>query len=164
MSPPVAIDESEDGVKYLRNVGVAALALVVCLSACAGAWGEGPFDNDDAQDWLAECSRGDASVSQAIETVLRPGYLEIDVGSAAVAAAEVVAIANGKGTAATHAGAAPCLAKSHAADVRALAPRARQALARVSDPKFSELAQSWADGKANRWAEHITQLAMRLQR
>lgn len=151
-------------MRYLRNVGVAAFALVVSLSACAGAWGEGPFDNDDAQDWLAECSRGDASVSQAIEAVLRPGYLEVDVGSAAVAAAEVVATANGKGTSATHAGAAPCLAKSHTADVRALAPRAREALARVSDPKFSELAQLWADGNPNRWAEHIAQLARWLQR
>lgn len=69
-----------------------------------------------------------------------------------------------KGPAVSTAEAAPCLAKTHTPEVRALAPRAREALARVSDPSFSELAQLWAEGKPNGWAEHIAQLAKRLER
>ena len=41
-------------MKKLMRAGIAALALAASLSASAGAWGEGPFDNDAAQDWLSE--------------------------------------------------------------------------------------------------------------
>jgi hypothetical protein len=153
-------------VSNLKYVGVAAFALAMCLSASAGAWGEGPFDNDDAQDWLIECSSsaGPGTIAEAINAALRPGYLEADAGSVAVAAAEVIAAADGKGPATTNAEAAPCLAKTRTPEVRALAPSARQAITRVSDPKYSELAQQWSAGKSNRWAAGITQLATRLER
>ncbi|MCU4122376.1 DUF4259 domain-containing protein [Variovorax sp. N23] len=111
----------------LKYVGVAAFALAMSLSASAGAWGEGPFDNDDAQDWLIECSSsaGPGTIAEAINAALRPGYLEADAGSVAVAAAEVIAAADGKGPATTNAEAAPCLAKTRTPEVRALVPSAR---------------------------------------
>lgn len=153
-------------MKNLKYVGVAAFALVMSFSASAGAWGEGPFDNDDAQHWLIECSRsaGAGTIVTAINAALRPGYLEADAGSVAVAAAEVIASADGKGPAATSVDAAPCLAKTRAPEVRALAPRARQAITRVSDARSSELAQLWSASKSNRWAAGISQLATRLER
>lgn len=153
-------------MKSLKHVGVAAVALVMSFSAGAGAWGEGPFDNDDAQDWLMECSRsaGAGTIAAAIDAALRPGYLEADAGSVAVAAAEVIASSDGKGPATTSADAAPCLAKTRSPEVRALTPRARQAIARVSDARSSELAQLWSAGKSNRWAAGISQLATRLER
>jgi hypothetical protein len=136
------------------------------FSASAGAWGEGPFDNDDAQDWLIECSKsaGAGTIAEAIDAALRPGYLEADAGSVAIAAAEVIASADGKGPATASADAAPCLAKTRAPEVRALAPRARQAVTRVSDTRSSELAHLWSEGKSNRWAAGISQLATRLER
>ncbi|WP_082519507.1 DUF4259 domain-containing protein [Variovorax sp. Root411] len=145
---------------------VAAFALTISFSAGAGAWGEGPFDNDDAQDWLTECARsaGAPAIAAAIDAALRPGYLEADAGSVAVAAAEVIASVDGNRSAATSAESAPCLEKTHMPQVRALAPRARKALARVSDLSHSELAQQWAAGKSNRWATGISQLATRLER
>lgn len=153
-------------MKNLKYAGVAAFALAMSFSASAGAWGEGPFDNDDAQDWLIECSRsaGAGTIAEAINAALRPGYLEADAGSVAVAAAEVVASVDGKGPATTSADAAPCLAKTRTPEVRALAPRARQAITRVSDAKISELAQQWSAGNSNRWAAGINQLATRLKR
>lgn len=153
-------------MRNLKYMGVATFALVMSFSASAGAWGEGPFDNDDAQDWLIECSRtaGAGTIAEAINAALRPGYLEADAGSVAVAAAEVIASADGKGSAMTSADATPCLAKTHALEVRALAPRARQAIIRVSDASSSELAQQWSAGKSNRWAAGISQLATRLER
>ena len=153
-------------MKNLKYVGVATLALVMSFSASAGAWGEGPCDNDDAQDWLIECSRsaGAGTIAAAINAALRPGYLEADAGSVAVAAAEVIASADGKGPATTSVDAAPCLAKTRTPEVRALAPRARRAITRVSDASSSELAQLWSASKSNRWAAGISQLATRLER
>jgi hypothetical protein len=60
-----------------------------------GAWGAGSFENDDALDWVAalEESRGLKVVKAALREVMDAGdgYLEVDVASRGVAAAEVVA-------------------------------------------------------------------------
>jgi hypothetical protein len=60
-----------------------------------GAWGTGSFENDDALDWVAELeeSRGTKLVKKALREVMDAGdgYLEVDVASRGVAAAEVVA-------------------------------------------------------------------------
>ncbi|SFN43433.1 protein of unknown function [Formivibrio citricus] len=63
--------------------------------AQAGAWGEGAFDNDDALDWVAQCTRSKdiTPVSRALQAVLSTEYIEAPEGSAAIAAAEVVASA-----------------------------------------------------------------------
>ena len=64
-----------------------------------GAWGSGPFENDDAQDWLAHL---DAALPQTLSLTFRPVvaiepelYLESVEASEAVAAAEVVAALKG---------------------------------------------------------------------
>ncbi|MDR7376070.1 hypothetical protein J2X19_000728 [Rhodoferax ferrireducens] len=152
-------------MNYLKQVGVALFMALIGITANAGTWGEGPFDNDDAQDWLAECSRSatPAVISQAIESALKPGPVDATEGSIAIAAAEVVAAAHGKGIDALNAQVAPCLAKKPTTEIRALAPQARKVVARVADPNSSELAQLWAEGKPNRWALGLTRLAARLQ-
>ena len=89
-----------------RNVGPHKMKLIASLVvwfmltgiAYAGAWGEGSFDNDDALDWVAECvkSATPAPVLAAVDAAVRSKYVEAPAGSAAVAAAEVVAAALGK--------------------------------------------------------------------
>jgi hypothetical protein len=62
-----------------------------------GAWGTGPFDNDDAADFAASLDHLEPEFRVgAIRTVLaeaaeQSGYLDRDVGGAAVAAAALVA-------------------------------------------------------------------------
>jgi hypothetical protein len=60
-----------------------------------GSWGTGSFENDDALDWVAELeeSRGTKVVKKALREVMDAGdgYLEVDIASRGVAAAEVVA-------------------------------------------------------------------------
>jgi riboflavin biosynthesis pyrimidine reductase len=59
-----------------------------------GAWGTGPFENDDAADWAYELEEAaDLSpVRQALSATLdTDGYLEVPEGACAVAAAAVVA-------------------------------------------------------------------------
>ena len=63
-----------------------------------GAWGSGPFDNDDAADWLAELEdRGIEAIAAAFDAIPSDvaQYVEIPECSAAVAAAEVLAIMRG---------------------------------------------------------------------
>jgi hypothetical protein len=68
-----------------------------------GAWGWGPFDNDDAADWVGEFRGADRdtglrAVGAALRTVAeaRPDdYLDAPEGTMAVAAAEVVAAVHG---------------------------------------------------------------------
>lgn len=150
----------------LRPAYIAALALSIALAAQAGAWGDGTLENDAAQDWLAECARStdSALVSEAIEMALASSYLDADDGSAAVAAAEVIAGAIERRSAAgAKVQAVPCLAGTPPEALRTLALHARQALARVANPKVSELAQLWAeDSKAQRWSANLARLAGRL--
>jgi len=64
-----------------------------------GAWGEGIFENDAAGDWLDQLVESgkanaiDKALSFAIKA--KPGYLEADEASAALAAVEVIAAARG---------------------------------------------------------------------
>lgn len=64
-----------------------------------GAWGLGPFDNDDAGDWAwgLEESDGFSAVQDALQAVVGgDDYLEAPTCSEAVAAAETVAACLGR--------------------------------------------------------------------
>lgn len=64
-----------------------------------GAWGLGHFDNDDAMDWSADLfDIGEEMIDEAFQRVRdeKGEYLEADLCSFALAAAEVVAAMRGK--------------------------------------------------------------------
>ena len=58
-----------------------------------GAWGAGPFENDDAMDWAIDLEEsGDVGfVVEALRAAEGDGYLDAPEGSVTMAAAEVVA-------------------------------------------------------------------------
>jgi hypothetical protein len=60
-----------------------------------GAWGHGIFENDAALDWLGDVERRgvEVAVTSALGLAASASYLEVDEGSAAVAAAALVAAA-----------------------------------------------------------------------
>lgn len=63
-----------------------------------GAWGAGPFDNDDAQDFvldLADAPQQELQQRLADALALPEGYVEAPEASTAVAAAALVAIGAG---------------------------------------------------------------------
>lgn len=66
-----------------------------------GAWGTGPFENDDAGDWSYELGEGGiAYIRDTLETITTAhaeDYLEAPYCSNAIAAAEVVAAMKGSG-------------------------------------------------------------------
>lgn len=128
-----------------------------------GAWGPRSFDNDSAQDWLAELD-GIRSLRRTLERVIKAkpkAYIDVDDASAVIAAGEVIAAARGHGPK----GAPDELAEwldGHGAKITAAdAKLAAKAIARVQ--KGSELQQLWADhGKANPWTREVAKLLRRL--
>jgi hypothetical protein len=63
-----------------------------------GAWGSGPFENDDALDFLSSlvmAPPGERADQVRAALALPDGYVEIDEASEAVAAAALIAAARG---------------------------------------------------------------------
>lgn len=148
----------------MRLLLVTGLSLLLPLLAHAGAWGSGSFENDDALDWVGDCADGrpGVSVSAAFAAVLTGDYIQAPDGSAAVAAAEVVAAAVGKPPSDPPTELAACLKRLPTEDMRNLIVIARQALSRIVDPKISELSQLWQEAKSETWRREIANLEARL--
>jgi hypothetical protein len=129
-----------------------------------GAWGHGPFENDDAGDWVLELEESeDFSVVQAaLESVTRQGGAEIEAPdcSIAVAAAEVVAASLGRPVAGLPDEAATWVAGRGAAPKTVVA-LAKQALMAVKSK--SELRDLWEESDCfGEWVKSLVSLEARL--
>lgn len=129
-----------------------------------GAWDSGPFDNDDAADWVAELTDQDTHdlVTEALEAVIDSDGSPPDASasSCAVAAAEVIAAARGHARRGF-----PAELKSWIRDQGftaddKLARVANQAVEAVLDD--SELAELWEDDRT--WHKHLIRLIDRLEK
>lgn len=130
-----------------------------------GAWGHKSFENDSALDWL--CDLGDAEPSLVSETLDAVGdaaedaYVDVDEACAALAAAELVAAALGKGDDRLNKDAASWLKDSRAVVETVGAARARRAVERLF--KSSELRKLWDENGANtEWHADVRELLERL--
>jgi len=128
-----------------------------------GAWGHHFDENDSAADWLAEFADAPnwASVSQALQQALANAYdyLDVDDGSSALAAAEVVAAGLGKPS-----GRLPSQisewARSDLASAKELQTVASEAVLAVRDG--GELHELWHEGDATEWLATVDDLHSRL--
>ncbi|XXT17977.1 DUF4259 domain-containing protein [Sorangium sp. So ce429] len=129
-----------------------------------GAWGYGSFENDSALDWLHEVEAEPALVGAALDGVATAddqAYLEVDECSAALAAAELVAAALGRGDDRLNDDAAAWL-QDHRDEIRGVgAARARRAVERVA--QGSELRELWDENGADtEWHAGVRELLKRL--
>ena len=135
-----------------------------------GAWGEGPFDNDDASDWAYEFDGVDTSdglrlVADALDVGERGEYLEAPEGANAVAAATVVTWMRDPrlipdspyGEAA-----AKWVLTTHPAPSGELVAAALAALDRVRSDE-SELAELWPESDDTAWIDTLVELEARLR-
>jgi hypothetical protein len=127
-----------------------------------GAWGTGPFDNDDASDWVYELEGGGiATVESALSEALAGGDLVVPTDTNALAAGEVIAAALGHPAAGLREDIvelANGLAESVTADHAA---RARTAAERVL--AGSELAGLWSESDDDaEWRGTVDDLIRRL--
>ncbi len=138
-----------------------------------GASNSGPFDNDDAADWLCELeeSSGLKAISAALAGVLppsgllgqfrKPGYLEAPECSVAIAAAEVVAALQGSPMAGLPENAAAWVAQNRELAAGGLVSKARAAVERVRTA--SELRELWEEsGGLAAWEASLDDLVRRL--
>jgi hypothetical protein len=128
-----------------------------------GAWGVGPFENDDALDFIGELSAsGLSSLRAALEevTALQPGaYVDAPSASCAVAAAEVVAALKGAPLRGLPSEVSAWIQRAPADD--SLVPAARRAIDRIATD--SELRDLWEDsGEASGWNAYVADLLRRL--
>ena len=102
--------------------------------------GRRSFDNDDALDWAQgfEANPSMGLVVSSLKRVIGAGYVEAPVGSAAIAAAEVIAAAAGKPSKTLPAGLAAWATKQPKPEAMAQLPLAREAVARVARGERSE--------------------------
>jgi len=160
-----AVPPRTSGLIHMQ-VRAAALSLMLLTSiAHAGTWGEGSFENDDALDWASECTSAKSvtPVSAALALVSRNKSIEAPDGSAAVAAAEVVAAALGRPNPKLPSQLRDWIIHQPSAQLVALAPSARMALMRVANAEISELAKLWAARQPNKWTASISELQARLK-
>lgn len=129
-----------------------------------GAWNVGPFDNDDALDWLSELDDADdlEPVRRAFEA-LGDDYLDAPTGAIALAAAEVVAAASGNRRPELPEQLEAWLASSSVNTSAADRDAAVAAVERVVGDQ-SELQELWALSDSNaQWEEEISGLRDRLR-
>ena len=130
-----------------------------------GAWGAGPFENDDAADWVwdLEESSDDSVIASALGAVsdLSPDeYLEAPDATMGLAAAEVVAAAFGSPAPILPEGVANWIAGSHVVMSPNLLDKARMTVERVSTN--SELKELWDEAGDQQWLAHVFNLQARL--
>ena len=124
-----------------------------------GAWGHEPFENDSALDWVAEVEGLDGVRATLRQCEEEDDYLEGDEGSAAVAAAALIAAAlDGDVGDLSDSGLEPLQGATVTAEDAALAMRA---LTRVMTGS-SELPDLW--GAGSDWHVQTEQLIQRLGR
>ncbi|HEY3608992.1 MAG TPA: DUF4259 domain-containing protein [Pseudonocardiaceae bacterium] len=126
-----------------------------------GAWGTGPFDNDDAADFATSLDhlqpdlRVGAIRDALTDALEQTDYLDRDVGGAAVAAAALVAAQGGNGLPIDCIHGPKQLIPELSSDLR---PIAALALVRVLG-ECSELNELWIDSPdGEAWLHMVAQL------
>ncbi len=128
-----------------------------------GAWGPGPFENDDAMDWTYALTddAGLDVVAAALSDLAGDDAPEAPVCSAAIAAAEVVAARLGRPCSDLPEEVAAWVAARADHGWAALVPSALAALDRVE--LDSELAELWSEEEGDGgWSASLDDLRARL--
>ena len=131
-----------------------------------GAWGHGPFDNDDAADWLAELE--EHSDLSFLRYGLQPRwfdylYLQSTKGFVIVAAAEVLAVGLGRPSAELPREAKYWVRLNSRLPYTSLVGVARAGIRRVMGGR-SELRSLWEDdlSVAQHWTQYMHDLLRRV--
>lgn len=130
-----------------------------------GAWGHEVFANDSALDWVVDLRNSEnvLPITAALMVVTKDDkYIEVDEGSAALAAAEVVAALKGKALINLPKDVATWIAQHHFEPDTSLVALAIQAIARVE--QSSEVQELWEETEEySLWRGTIQDLRRRLE-
>jgi hypothetical protein len=132
-----------------------------------GTWGAGPFENDEASDWVYELeTSADAAILDrafaSVTDLSADDYLEAPECQIAIAAAETAAALAGRGGSGLPDSVVTWTLEQGPASLELLS-HARAALARIR--LTSELKELWDESpSADEWEAAMTDLASRLGR
>lgn len=129
-----------------------------------GAWGLSVFDNDAAMDSTYELleSSGTSAINRALEFVLAADdYLEVDEGSAGLAAIEIINCLKGHPPKGIPNDVKVWLSNNSNTEVSHLVSSARDALSKINDEELSEVAQLWLE-EGHDWKGMIANITGRL--
>lgn len=131
-----------------------------------GAWGSGPFENDDALDFVAEVEEaGGKAVAAAIKAVPAKGFVEAPAGTNALAAGEIIAAARGRLMADLPEEIAAWIEDSKWKPTSELIAGAASAAKLVLESKDSELRELWEEAESDdaaAWRKNVQDLLKRL--
>lgn len=127
-----------------------------------GAWGPGSFENDDAADFVYELEEADGSkiLARALKKALGDEEPDVEAGSRAIAAAEVVAGLKGAPRAELPPEVEDWIAAHQGRHEKDLSPLALRAVDRVRSD--SELQDVWAESGDEGWQAALADLERRL--
>ena len=129
-----------------------------------GAWGLGVFENDCAMDWLDESceSTGDAAIREALKEVVSGGdYLEVDEGSAGLAAIEILNCLRGNPPQDVPEYVASWVEANKNIETTDLVIVAKRALELIDSEESSEVSQLWLEAGHN-WSGLVANIQERL--
>ena len=132
----------------------------------AGAWGAGSFQNDSALDWAQEeitPLKSSKVLIFAFNQLPKSGYIQVDMCSEVVAAAEIVASMKDGNMDNLPKEVAIWAKRNENAFSNHLASQAIEAIEICSNKKRSELAQLWDDSSNNEWITVILAIKNRLK-
>jgi len=129
-----------------------------------GAWGRGPFANDDASDRVNEVEEADdlTAVRSAFEAASDAEHVELREGSVAIAAAEVVAAAAGSGRQDLPPEVTHWLTTTNVLPTLADRDLALRAVRRTRSGD-AELAELWAEAGDPSWSQEMDDLVAGLE-
>lgn len=148
------------------NVRIWIVVLMLLSSkTLAGAWGTGSFENDTALDWVYEIeeSKGSAVLLKTLRTVFLSEYIEVDVCSSAIAAAEVVASIKNKKYDSLPKSLASWSRTNESMYEPEMSKFAIKALEMCRNKNKSELAQLWEESGSPEWQSSVKGLELKLK-
>jgi hypothetical protein len=150
----------------VRSMLLGLLAVCVVPCAHAGAWGYRAFENDDALDWISEleATTGTQLLEAAVRQVdARAQYVEAPACTVALAAAEVIAAANGLSAKNLPPKVGVWIKRIRPTVSVALLAEARAAVGMCRSLQKSELRQLWQESKDEKlWLDETASLLSRL--
>jgi len=131
----------------------------------AGAWGVGSFENDSALGWVYELERAKSVnfLSSTFNKVQGGSYIDVDVCSAALAAAEIVASINNRSLANLPKEVQAWVKKYSVKATDQLKSSAVNAISRCEESSSSELARLWEESDKSEWSSFLSNLKSRLE-
>ncbi|MBV1877413.1 MAG: DUF4259 domain-containing protein [Pseudomonadales bacterium] len=127
-----------------------------------GAWGLDVFENDSAMDWLFELTESDgASILEEALSIDAEEYIEVDEGSAALAAIEVINSLRDKGPVNLPGPVSEWINANRSIETTNLVTKAKRVLGIVSNPEISEVSQLWLEQEYD-WDGMVNDIAARL--